>query len=875
MTTKNSLLSSLNAYLGEDSSSSILRFSKNTVDIIAISPKFKNLSTEERKSIIRDWQSQLNENIDLGLITMYTPKEARALEININEQPVAFDDMKPSTWYDLINWGHKEYNIQQSNQNTKVIAFYSYKGGVGRTTSLVHVAWILASRGKKVVIVDMDFEAPSLHQAVENIRINPKYGLVDYIYERVNSFNINESYSIDIADIIGEVTVPKGRLFIIPAGKVNSDYISKVDDLRNLPVNDYQLWDNFKDEIIKQIQPDLILIDSRTGINLWGALSMLQIADDSVVFMNPTPQNTEGISAILDSLYKVGIPPYIVLSPVISGKAGRERALREWNKVYNALISEINEDFDEEVEEPIMIPFTNEIALTDEYPCKSFVHLYNDVANLLDEESDKHKLIHILSGHERWKVIESFNFSAVDAKQEEGKSVRELFQKTADFDRFLDQTTVLVKGKKGTGKTQLYWTTINHNEIIKELAQGRIDNVIPMSGHGPATAHPLRDDFSYISQEINMNNGSWESFWRAYALFRLVSSKNSSIELPRNKHLQELREVFKEKPRTVDTWTLDHTKFLVKLSLKSDLRILIRDAIDQISKRLADKKQIVWLLYDDLDQDIPEYTQIQKDAISGLFSFVLTLENLQSRTIRTKAFLRTDIWHRLNFTNKSHFIGRDVELKWTREDFLRMALRQAKRSSQFDELMAKFAPVADINQASEDMLEKALELLWGIDRDRGRRSKKVSRWVYERLTDANGSTFPRALIYLLLGAKLKELEYQNMHHIQAPRDRLLRAQSLNEGLISASQQRCDELKQEYKDLDDIGFFTFLGQLKQTTRLEPLKDWWQQNATDKFDTFNEFMEQIKMMGLASEYDNEHWRFADLYVHGFEISRVGKM
>jgi hypothetical protein len=44
--------------------------------------------------------------------------------------------------------------------------------------------------------------------------------------------------------------------------------------------------------------------------------------------------------------------------------------------------------------------------------------------------------------------------------------------------------------------------------------------------------------------------------------------------------------------------------------------------------------------------------------------------------------------------------------------------------------------------------EVIVELLWGIYRESGRKSKKVSRWIYERLTDANGSTFPRALIYL-------------------------------------------------------------------------------------------------------------------------------
>src|ERR1700740_3747544 len=46
----------------------------------------------------------------------------------------------------------------------QVVTFYSYKGGVGRTMALANVAWILASNGKRVLIVDWDLESPGLHR---------------------------------------------------------------------------------------------------------------------------------------------------------------------------------------------------------------------------------------------------------------------------------------------------------------------------------------------------------------------------------------------------------------------------------------------------------------------------------------------------------------------------------------------------------------------------------------------------------------------------------------------------------------------------------------------------------------------------------------
>ena len=43
-----------------------------------------------------------------------------------------------------------------------VCTFYSFKGGVGRTLALVNSAIELSTRGKNVLVVDFDLEAPPL-----------------------------------------------------------------------------------------------------------------------------------------------------------------------------------------------------------------------------------------------------------------------------------------------------------------------------------------------------------------------------------------------------------------------------------------------------------------------------------------------------------------------------------------------------------------------------------------------------------------------------------------------------------------------------------------------------------------------------------------
>jgi MinD-like ATPase involved in chromosome partitioning or flagellar assembly len=54
--------------------------------------------------------------------------------------------------------------MSENNTVGKIVTFYSYKGGTGRSMALANVAWILASNGKRVLTVDWDLEAPGLHR---------------------------------------------------------------------------------------------------------------------------------------------------------------------------------------------------------------------------------------------------------------------------------------------------------------------------------------------------------------------------------------------------------------------------------------------------------------------------------------------------------------------------------------------------------------------------------------------------------------------------------------------------------------------------------------------------------------------------------------
>lgn len=72
--------------------------------------------------------------------------------------------------------GHSHEAPWPIEDGPKIIAFYSFKGGVGRTTTLALMAERFARAGRRVACIDLDLEAPGLADFVE---LEPARGVVD------------------------------------------------------------------------------------------------------------------------------------------------------------------------------------------------------------------------------------------------------------------------------------------------------------------------------------------------------------------------------------------------------------------------------------------------------------------------------------------------------------------------------------------------------------------------------------------------------------------------------------------------------------------------------------------------------------------------
>src|SRR5579885_3875658 len=126
------------------------------LNLTIVSDRFKDIPLPERREQIQQMLRQCGSPAS-GFLSPYTVEEAEMLGLS---QPSSENGNAIYSWHDLASWAANiQKGEQKSNRKSQIprtISFYSFKGGVGRTTALTHVAALLAMRGRRVVAVDLD-----------------------------------------------------------------------------------------------------------------------------------------------------------------------------------------------------------------------------------------------------------------------------------------------------------------------------------------------------------------------------------------------------------------------------------------------------------------------------------------------------------------------------------------------------------------------------------------------------------------------------------------------------------------------------------------------------------------------------------------------
>ncbi|MCX6579519.1 MAG: AAA family ATPase [Candidatus Aminicenantes bacterium] len=205
----------------------------------------------------------------------------------------------------------------------KKIAFWSYKGGTGRTLTLCNTAVELMRMGKNVGIIDLDWEAPGVPLL---FKLDPEFiekrpSLTDLIIHRVIGI-----LSKAVHEVTGLVSNPplRGRLYILPT--INSPELDniKFDDDTFIFLN--AIFDNF----IQVYMLDYLLIDTRTGFSVTSGLAA-NFADATFICLRLDRQNVSGVEKAIKGFKINGAKFHLIFSnvPKIKGAEAKIAEVEE------------------------------------------------------------------------------------------------------------------------------------------------------------------------------------------------------------------------------------------------------------------------------------------------------------------------------------------------------------------------------------------------------------------------------------------------------------------------------------------------------------------------------------------------------------------
>lgn len=717
---------------------------------------------------------------------------------------------------------------QKKLKQTKIITFYSYKGGVGRSTSLASCASFLAYHySKKIVIVDCDFEAPGFTNFYLDHpnEINHSNGLIEYLTNKKSDENTL------VSDYITEIGVEysgSGSIFVMKAGNLSDEKISDIESI-STPKKQYlqalsriqisnrneseTSFFNLFSEIEKEINPDIIMVDSRTGFNDVFGLMALNFSDVVVGFFGDNVQTNPGLEFFIENVgFSKNNINSVIVNSIISNRSSfskfqqkldtnilrlnSEKRSDEFNEIaikafpivrystlefigvaedskqefidlisnkrfpeYNELFEYINTLCESNTfEDFIEIP-----SIPSEEDQKSFLERINDkLGHFLSLElknahsyireltvDENHNIQRNLKKHIKTKLRQEY--PKLYGEHSTNEMLRSIYYRKSMEDIF-NHSKFLLLGNKGTGKTFLY-EALKIEEVVKKIqhkAQKK-ENYIFL--------HLIDNDSdkfidTLLFDDVDQKSESfYHKFWIVYIWNSIMLEIHLKLGFTSEFEVLPIHNNSITRARFIEF--IENEKQLIKI--ENELKEL-----DNYLKR-SDKKQNLVVIFDGLDQIVKPSNWHYK--IVPLINY---WRNHSFSKISPKLFLRSDLFEKLsNITNIKELKNQSISIEWNQQElfayFFKLILKTSDDAFLKYMLFTKyisFELIKQIHQKSgednqipldESYLKPMVETFFGkfADSKNSPRYGESYDWFFRNLKNANNTISLRPFIDLL------------------------------------------------------------------------------------------------------------------------------
>jgi tetratricopeptide (TPR) repeat protein len=429
----------------------------------------------------------------------------------------------------------------------------------------------------------------------------------------------------------------------------------------------------------------------------------------------------------------------------------------------------------------------------------------------------------------------------------------------------LREENLLILGQRGAGKTALF-RLIDRLRDSAELRRFFQDDAIPeaiwVDAFADQTGHPTLTHIGEFARDRDMR--ALRAFWIGHLLRRLrqvLPDLHPLIDLP-----APLLQTDEQDPHAWMKEAPDHLAQMAAL-------------LERVEEALAARGQMVFASYDGLDRLGEGDRRIRTQVLVPLLSLWLTMTS-RYRFLRGKIFLREDLMDEaeLGFPDASKLRPRSTTLRWDVSDLYRAVVRHmAATGSVLQGWLRGLGILPDaegeygyipgeMKEAAQQLLAEHLAgpvLGAGITKD------ITSRWLVRRLADGKGQIMPRTLLCLIGHAAVHA---RRGGYVAS--GRLLSETDLLAGLRRASQERLNEMKEDYPIIRRMENLegrrlpmqrkALLGFLEKEVPAEP--------SSIPPDP-KVILEELKRIGALIERSDRLLDVPDIYLLGLGIKRKG--
>lgn len=776
-----------------------------------------------------------------------------------NEDTIASPLIRPSiTSSATVYRKYTKPSLEELSLKVNTIAFHSFKGGVGRTLHAIALSKAIADKGKKVLLIDGDFEAPGITYLVrESLTIDYSYAdLLGSVHA-----DPTEAQSQSISFAVKSLANQKiGNIYMLPSFR--TDY-----QQRNFEIKPEHIIQNFENpfilpevlsKIAEGLEIDYIIIDLRAGLSELSTGVLLDPRIEKYLVTSVNAQSLEGTKVLLDVVKS--------FSEVINYN------LPELKIILNN-ISEVyytNKDLLDDIKNDLTNRYFGDINDGDEdrlYVIDFIESIFNPDLLALSNNFDEY-----FSRLAKAGMDTRFNFEVVEDLPD--ISVNELTNKRTEL---RDRTEGLIFAERGTADNIL-WT-----QPLKRLAESfstKLPSVVVSGAKGAGKTLIFTNLLKAKYWKSFLEKGGFQSSIDAILLPVLKSTTLSGIALS---DLEVLKRQISERlsinsdagdasayiesmlrtEHTSAEWT---EIWINAIAIASGFHIS-GDESDSIGQQflqhLRNHNLKVISLFDgieDLFQNIGSDSNTnQKDALRALIQRVPDyLAQQPNSPLGIIILIRQDYIEYSIIQNSAQFFDRYkmFQLKWNVDEALKLVWHVSRNVLP--------APEIGIDQhAHREHLITALLPLWGLKLG-GPASKEArsANWILTALSDWNGQIQARDLIRFLHAAAKGSV------HQTISEDRILAVNAIKASVEECSTSKINETGQENLLLNAI----FNNLVRLSDKKTPFVPSELQLSPDEIKTLVDngiIFKEIQKKAAAEQY-----HIAEIYRHGLGFTYKGR-